>query len=1006
MKRYIHSSFIILHSSLKKGSSLRKVIYASFIILHASLFLSSCTDTLFEAQGYVQEGLPATLRIGVQAEQGIQVTRAAADPTLEETVHSLFVFIFDEDGDKRLGLFISSDQLQNDSQGAYVTINTTSMNNATVVCIANATESGYAITTEHLQRVGTLAHLQAAWETLDDRSVERVNYFLMTATATKENNTKINIAPGANRLDAKLQRVDAKVTFNVGLGNQLPADWENASFLPRQWRVCQVPLNTYLMPHTDEDGTPCDYDERTDENDYFYTEQIPFESLTRDDATQRYTGGTFTFYMPENLKQPRQPVSDYAQRDAWEGQDDNGLKHFTYANAHSTYVEMTGTLTYSTKDYSMVSVDVKLTVHLGHDSDTNPNDYLTRRNHHYTYNVDICGIDDILVEVGNDKEDLRPGYEGNVVYNNKEIFNLDSHYDRCLLRISPQEIGEGMTWSVRTPFSTGTHDATQAQAETGLEDYRWLKFVINRAHDVSRTEYARYPGDHKYAPDTTDPASLNAWDLMDIHQLTRYLMHVKQQDVAMSELTMRAPNGEDSIYITAYVDEYLYHEHPQQPGLSEAEKLLLWKESVDREDRQMHLIIPLEGSAGGSYSDDLQSSVIRSLYSFNQRSIRTIFDADNPDLTTAWGLESVMETDDNSNGGRLPVGDIPRNATSTDNGRANTLLWTEGESWYEIMQTSPRYGLAERYNNALYACLLRNRDLNGDGTIQNNEVRWYLASIDQLTDIFIGEAALDEEAQLYPRNAVDRPGGNSVYWHYTSSSYDASDGGGPWVLWAEEGASVGSYNDSKPKDKNGSYYAYRCIRNLGIPLDQPGQVPQNLVEVDKDDDGYLIDMSRMNPKARRTSRANGSLPNHTERDPENRPYVSFHVDKGTYPEPEYERPIFSGSFTFTNAQQWSYYQDPNHNPCPLGYRLPNQRELLIMSTRMEENAWPEYTGTYLWYSSSSKARYMSQTAFSLDGKSPYNDQRDGFIWDAQSEKFMLRNNDDEKGYVRCVRDVE
>ena len=335
------------------------------------------------------------------------------------------------------------------------------------------------------------------------------------------------------------------------------------------------------------------------------------------------------------------------------------------------------------------------------------------------------------------------------------------------------------------------------------------------------------------------------------------------------------------------------------------------------------------------------------------------------------------------------------------------LQWTAdiGLSWDEVIQTSPRYGLVTQYHDAAHACLLRNRDLNGDGTIQDNEVRWYLASIDQLTDIFIGEASLDEEAQLYPRNAVDRPGGNSVYWHYTSSSYDASDNG-PWVLWAEEGASVGSYNDSKPKDKNGSYYAYRCIRNLGIPLDQPGQVPQNLVEVTEDEDGYLIDMSRMNPKARRTSRANGSLPNHTERDPENRPYVSFHVDKGTYPEPEYERPTFSGSFTFTNAQQWSYYQDPNHNPCPLGYRLPNQRELLIMSTRMEENAWPEYTGTYLWYSSSSKARYMSQTAFSLDGKSPYNDQRDGFIWDAQSEKFMLRNNDDEKGYVRCVRDVE
>ena len=82
---------------------------------------------------------------------------------------------------------------------------------------------------------------------------------------------------------------------------------------------------------------------------------------------------------------------------------------------------------------------------------------------------------------------------------------------------------------------------------------------------------------------------------------------------------------------------------------------------------------------------------------------------------------------------------------------------------------------------------------------------------------------------------------------------------------------------------------------------------------------------------------------------------------------------------------------------------------------MKENAWdtffvPEKPGGILGIGYEprveSKARYMSQTAFSLDGKSPYDNQRDGFIWDAESEKFMLRNNDDEKGYVRCVRDVE
>ena len=949
---------------------MKRNLHTLTLLLLAAALLAACTDMLLDDGGdnrRVAEGLPATLRIGVQAAQGIEVTRAAADPAQEEAVGSLFVLIFDEDGNKRLGLPLtgSSDedgnQLHTDSQGRqYAVVNTTSMNNATVVCIANATESGYAITTEHLMRIRNLGDLQNVYETLSDPSVERVNNFLMTATATQAGSTQIAIEAGPNNLQAELQRVDAKVTFDIGLGHN--SGWQEASFLPRQWRVCQVPLNTLLMPRAD--GTDYDTDEA---GDYFHTELMPIETIGRDNATQRYTGGSFTFYMPENLKQPLQPVSDYAQRDAWQGHDDEGFKRFTNAHPHSTYVEVTGTLTYRTQEQTMVSADVRLTIHLGHDSHTDVNNYQTRRNHHYTYTVTIEGIDNIVVEV-NDGIEGRPGYEGDVVMNTEQIFELDSHYDRCLMSISPDQIGPGMTWSVRTPFSTGTHDCDNDHGvvEAGLEDYRWMKFAFNAAQGAGFNEFARYPGDgyEHYHPDVTDPAQLHADDLMDINQLTHYLIHAKEQGT-LSDLTMTDPDGggEPVVRITAYVDEYLYHEHPQQPDLSEAEKLLLWKQSVDREDRQMHLIIPLDDAGnGGNYSPDGQSSVIRSLYSFNQRSIRTIYDAGNGSLTTAWGLESVMEADDPKNGGRLPVGAFPRDAigqTTTDNGRANTLLWTVGKRWSDIVRTSPRYGLNTDYENALYACMLRNRDLNGDDIVQAEEVRWYLASIDQLTDIYIGEEALDQTSRLYPRNATDRPNGNSVYWHYTSSSYNNSssaDENGPWVLWAEEGASRGSYKDSQKY--NGDYYAYRCVRNLGIPLNEPDQVPQDLVVVDNEGDGSCtIDMGRMNPKARRTSRATGSLPAHTEVDPENRPYTKFEVLKDAYPEDRIK--VTNGGWTllgetearweWTNRHDVQYYLDPRHNPCPSGYRVPNQRELLIMTTRMTDTSlWPTYeaTGTY------------------------------------------------------------
>lgn len=132
------------------------------------------------------------------------------------------------------------------------------------------------------------------------------------------------------------------------------------------------------------------------------------------------------------------------------------------------------------------------------------------------------------------------------------------------------------------------------------------------------------------------------------------------------------------------------------------------------------------------------------------------------------------------------------------NGRENCLTWLVGKKWTEILNTSDHYGLNDNFNTAAYACLLRNRDLNGDDIIDANEVRWYLAAIDQLTDIYLGEYALDDESRLYPADPKFRPGTSEAkpYWHYTSSSANGDD---PWVLWAEEGASRGSYGDSKKR---------------------------------------------------------------------------------------------------------------------------------------------------------------------------------------------------------------
>lgn len=1021
--------------------------------------LAACeVEEPFSKRTEVVEGLPVTVTIPFATKAKAVVTRAAQDEDLENRVNNAYLLIFDEAGNKIGGRYCTQGDGMNqvsDSTGTLET-NAISQNRARIVGIANlndgSTSTAYDLTPAMLDAITTYDQLCSLQMKLSERSVQRGSTFIMTGVAidkTDENNSEWVQIPGSEsgkvQLNCRLrfERTDAKVKFVVTT-NKKESFWEYFSFQPKEWRVCKVPAQALVI--RDAKGGDAD----GEGTEYFSSRAVNFEEITRDPLTASYQGGSFVFYMPENKKSPKMNISEqgteaeqYALRDKQDknepaegdelvlGQEVvNG--EFTYANENSTYVEMTGTLSYEYTGPNdgqryYVEADVRYVIHLGYASG-DPNDYDTDRNCNYTYTVTVRGINDIEVEVTADPHgpgEVRPGAEGDVIYSRAGVYEFDAHYDRRLITINLSDIPDGqtdpdaangVTWGVRTPFSNGIYDLNAPDNFSGIEDYKWVKFAINSDYGVANDKFVKYPGDQNYndlrpeavndnqRPGTNEHGLYGeGWEnarLLDVQQFVKRINEMKKD-----------PNKPATVAVTVFIDEYVYYRNP----VTYDNDLSLWKYSVDQPDRMMYIFI-VPGDS--KYSPDGESLVINSVLTFRQKSLRTIYDVNNPDLTNGntingrqglWGLESIMET------GRLETGGSAiANGDSRSNGRRNTLRcmlgtdYNNNESlhWSDVLNTSDHYAMNSGYKNALYACLMRNRDLNGDNVVQANEIRWYLASVNQLVDIYIGEYALDREAWLYPENPADRD--NKTYWHYTTSTYN---NGNPEVLWSEEGASLGSYGASQ--SSNGSLYAYRCVRNLGITLDNPDTEPLPLYTYTETTNGeYLIDVTRLTPNSRRENFEPGYLPEHTDIQISNLPYARFQVQgaDSDFPTPEYEIEYYGPldyGLEFTNEQTWEeclQYED--RGSLTAGYRLPNQRELLIMLNILPDEAWRSYQESHWTGTKSKKAMYMCKTRFSRAGQYPFGSNRLSFRMNANDKSIGLLNDaTSDRGYIRAVKDV-
>lgn len=1069
--------------------------YCYIACLCAALFLSACADDWDVRRGHViQEGVPVTVSLDFGVSASKVVTRAAESEETERTVNRVYVFAFNSDGslDNKMLYSPSSStldciELDFPMHSGY---------DKRFYAVANPTSGSGTLGTETLARIETEEELLACTSSLlVPTNIER-SYFLMSGKMeASEEGRQINVTEmgqihGAALCDGdpviELQRVDARITFKI-------KGKEGLNFVPDRYWVENIPQHTYVFPHDE------DYVSDTPADDYASMSEYDVQrNVEGQDKDEYYI---FEFYLAENRQGPQLRIKTgdaetegtsnlYALREkrlktpltgetGKEGQTVvNGA--FKYANPYSTYVVFHGILSYTDGD-RYVYADATYTVHLGNtgrlDDADNPelvNNYDTERNTHYTYTVTITGVESMRVEVEKDKEQ-RPGVEGDLIFSGDAVREMDAHYGRTQFKLNRENILNGLSWAIRTPFqsgmnsfpdkhfvekedgtvSTSRENYTNAQwqsLQTGLDlnDYKWVQFVIDDEAGVADGNLAKYPGYQCYcdrdnanviAPPfgsegavplsaTNYPDRSKKVVLYDVNQLVNHLYaEAKNADSDIFD-------AEDNVTITAFVDEYVYVYDPKEVyyrsplsvhGSDEEVDLTLWKGAVNRDNRMLYLC-----STGSIYSPDGETSVSHNVFTITQKPIYTFYNTNDPAITNGWGTESINETG--------PISPTPKSPTEfsnpaaypngLSNGLFNTLgVLYNGEiprnlKWDEIMHLDAddrgdeegTLNLQEPYNSIWYACIARNRDLNGNNIVDKDEVRWYLASIDQLTDIWIGQNSLNESAWLYH-------GDGRVRSHVASSSFFTNSGpDNPYVIWAEEGASRGglsgstSFNGGHTGNSssgqtdadvygNENRYHYRCVRNLGISLDSPETPFDRYVTVKEDSytnregeqfDELVLSLDGMESNSIRSAIVqDAEQPAHNERDYVNRPYRKFAVIKKDH------------DYTLPDNRLGSWMDYQNVKVCPEGYRMPNQRELMLMYTSINET---EHGMS--WYDPSESYSYVCRTAFGYNNL--YGGNRPGFMYEVKTGLLFLETDyrlsgetyaRHPSGYVRCVRDV-
>lgn len=920
---------------------MKKVMKLAYLLMGVALLLSSCSEDIFPGGSESNEDVTISLAYSDVSPRDIVVNSRATDAE-ERHLDNLYIYIFDGNGNlkgyKGIEGEVNLNQNTSNTTKAEITGIKTRSGESYIYAVANVSTGLYPVETssgtvaanklpinlnEETARAGgydfTLDQLKALTFKRNNTSIDITSAFLMSGAVQDGNLVNITTAGTiANDDNAiRLSRIVSKVKFTIKAAKTTGV---TRSFKLETYDIMNIAVDGSLVGKIDGNRR----NKTTNVNNNIGNTVRPND--VENDAQ------FFEVYLPENLQDAVHNVTTQAER---EDDSQSIPKEFTNAPANGTYVVLKGKYEETTSS-STKSADVTYYVHLG-DCSRDKNNYDVERNCKYTYNITVAGVDKIIVEAKKESGADQPGAEGVVLEYGATGKNmtLDSHYEYMVMRFYQNDIqalkkaGKGYFYQV---YALGNHtDVINVGATTvGKKndvDTSWIQFAIKCRRDGSSSTYSEDKTNRGTA------CSYPGTNANDLYTVDKFLKYLYDNANSTSIWTGGYDYNKGSYYVdaTCFISENYY-------------KNLTWNQYVNDVDKRAFYV-----ANEVKTSNDGRSVYAQTQYGLTQYNIQTFYDRSKAGSITAYGCETI--NDEEGKGFSVNGGGSNYQSAGSDtwNGRANMVadINTRTDTWKSLKNNT----------SLIKACMSRNRDLNGDGKISDDEIRWYAPTISQYIGIWIGEEIMSGESKLFNKatstlSTSNDPGCRMLYY---SSTYNEN------TYFSEEGLATNHNNSAYPPK------LVRCLRNLKSNDVGYNRTPAKYYTYESS----VVTLNNVDEKALNTSGEQGELNAHTERSALNKPAKKFKISNEKYYGEGYtdgwgnwhwtgvtptQEHVVDGTFKCYNK-----YEEGDKK-----WRVPNQRELSVMFLVDKDKITNTYCRTIFSNTNFRKSWTYSSNIFTMD----------------------------------------